>query len=259
MYHIATFTALFIGGLAICIPSIIHTLPVRIPNYVVIIFYVLLLVRWPVGPFILAKLSKGNAVISSVSLRSIKGIRFSIRNLAKVEIDRLGYSVHLFRRKANRGFGLTVDGLKITVLRAPPTQPSSARRRRSSTKHDFPNLDTESSQTVSPPVAWLTRFFPQSWVHALDGYFRAWIRGWFRLWVDFILAVAPSIVSTISLEFTSLQVTVVALNGANFSLSKASLGVSLELELVPELQMTEEQRIKLREAQRSKARGWKDR
>ncbi|CAG7848535.1 UPF0648 protein C3H5.09c [Serendipita indica DSM 11827] len=265
MIHIATITALFIAIVVKLFPQHVPQLAFHLPAWLIYSFYILLVLRWPVAPFVLNKLSKGKAIVDSVSLRSIKGIRFTIPNLVKVECDRLGYSVHLFGKKANRRIGVTFDGLRLTIIHIPSKKHAPSKQRSASLgSTDAPpvphaSADNEQEEKASPILEWLKKILPDIWVQALDDASRAWIRQIVSLSFDFILQVAPSIISTLSVRFSNVQITFVELNGVNFTLSKASIGVYVALEVVPEHQMTEEQRKNLRAAQRMKAKSWKDR
>ncbi|KAG9055730.1 hypothetical protein FS842_001402 [Serendipita sp. 407] len=274
MIHIATISALFIAILVQTFPNHVPYLPVQIPFWAFYTFYFLLLLRWPIAPFVLNRVSKGMALVDSVSLRSIKGIRFTVPNIVKVECDRLGYSIHLFGKKANRRIGVTFEGLRLTILHVPSEkkkqqqqQTEHARARSASLTHvDHTSLSVlpqdlieESANKASPILEWLKYVLPDGWVQSLDDASRAWIRYIFSLSFDFLLHVAPSIISTLSLRLSNVQVTFVELNGVYFTLANASLGVSVALEVVPEHQMTDEQRRELRIAQRSRAKSWKDR
>jgi len=262
MIHIATISILFIAAVIQLYPSLVPELPVNIPRWAVNLFYVLLVLRWPIAPFVLNKLSKGTALVDSVSLRSIKGIRFTIPGLVRVECDRLGYSVHLFGKKANRRIGITFNGLRLTILHIPSKKPDIPHRTRSLTPEPspLPHVSHELSlKKASPVLEWLKSFLPEHWVLYLDEASRAFLRRFFSVVVDFGLQVAPQIISTLSVRFTSVQVKFVELGGLNFTFSDASLGVSISLQVVPEHQMTEEQRRELRAEQRSKAKTWRDR
>jgi hypothetical protein len=115
------------------------------------------------------------------------------------------------------------------------------------------------AKKAAPMLEWLKYVIPEQWVLELDEAMRGWIRYFFSLYLDFILQVGPFIISNLSLRFTDVQVTFLELNGANFTLSKASLGVAVNLEVIKELQMTEQQRKELKVAQRLKAKSWTDR
>lgn len=262
MIHYASVVALFIAIIAQLSPNSLPRLPIHVPTWVIHTVYTLLLIRWPVGPYLLNKLSRGTASVSSVSLRSIKGLRFTLRNLVKVECDRLGYSIHLFGKKANRRVGVTFEGLRIEILHVPKSRKVARQRDPSETQEASP-LPHEareiSAKKAAPMLEWFKSIFPEQWVQDVDEASRAWIRYFFSLWVDFVLQVVPSIISSLLLQYTDVQVTVVELNRVNFTLSKASLGVVVNLEVVKELQMTEEQRKALRATQRMKAKSWKDR
>jgi hypothetical protein len=262
MIHIATISVLFIAAVIQIYPSLVPELPVQVPRWALNLFYVLLVLRWPITPFVLNKLSKGTALVDSVSLRSIRGIRFAIPGLVRVECDRLGYSVHLFGKKANRRIGITFDGLRLTVLHIPSQKPDVHHRNGPLTPEISP-LPHESHELshkkASPMLEWLKSFLPEHWVLSLDEASRAFLRRFFSVLVDFGLQVAPQIISTLSVKFTSVQVTFIELGGLNFTFKDASLGVSVSLQLVPEHQMTDEQRRELRAAQRSKAKHWRDR
>lgn len=262
MIHIATISVLFIAAVIQIYPSLVPELPVQVPTWVVYTFYVLLVLRWPITPFVLNKLSKGTALVDSVSLRSIRGIRFTIPGLVRVECDRLGYSINLLGRKANRRIGVTFNGLRLTVLRIPAKKQDQPPRAHSFTPEPspLPHVSHELSlKKASPLLEWLKSVLPEQWVLYLDEASRAFLRRFFSVFVDFCLQVAPQIISTLSVRFTSVQVTLVELNGLNFTFSDASLGVSVSLQLVPEHQMTDEQRRELRATQRSKAKTWRDR
>jgi hypothetical protein len=268
MIHIATLSALFIAIFVQLFPQYVPDVPVQAPTWLVYVFYALLLLRWPIGPFVLNKLSKGAAIVDSVSLRSIKGIRFSIRNLVTVECDRIGYSIRLFGKKANRRIGITFEGLRITILHVPKQKKNAADASKRPHQGSSPNLepivvpsDAQESSTnkAAPFLEWLKSILPASWVQDFDELSRAWIRYLFSLGFDFILQVGPSIISTLSIRFSSVQVTFAELGGVNFSLTQASIGIAVNLEVVKEHQMTEEQRRKLRDIQRSNAKSWKDR
>jgi hypothetical protein len=262
MIHIATMTVLFIAAIIQVYPTLVPELPVQVPRWALNLFYVLLVLRWPITPFVLNKLSKGTALVDSVSLRSIRGIRFTVPGLVRVECDRLGYSVHLFGKKANRRIGVTFDGLRLTVLHIPSKKADTHQRNHSLTPElsPLPHESHElSRKKASPMLEWLKSFLPEHWVLYLDEASRALVRRFFSVLVDFGLQVAPQIISTLSVSFTSVQVAFVELGGLNFTFKDASLGVSVTLQLVPEHQMTEEQRIELRAAQRSKAKHWRDR
>ncbi|PVG00036.1 hypothetical protein CPB86DRAFT_872242 [Serendipita vermifera] len=269
MIHIATLSALFIAIFVQVFPQYVPNAPVQAPTWVFYVFYTLLFLRWPIGPFVLNKVSKGAAMVDSVSLRSIKGIRFTIRNLVTVECDRIGYSIRLFGKKANRRIGITFNGLRIVILHVPKknknaADPSKRAQGSSSSPSPEPIVVTSDAQEssankASPILEWLKSILPASWVQDLDDLSRAWIRYLFSLAFDFVLQVGPSIISTLSIRFSSVQVTFAELGGVNFSLSQASIGIAVNLEVVKEHQMTEEQRKELRAIQRSKAKSWKDR
>lgn len=262
MIHYATIGALFIAIIVQIFPLRIPGVLGHLPTWTIYTFYALLLLRWPVGPWVLNKLSKGAAMVDSVSLRSIKGIRFSLRGVFKVECDRLGYSIRLFGRKANRRIGITFDGLRLELLHVPSNKSNPHIRNPSVAPEPSP-LPHEAHELLAnkaaPMLEWLKVIFPEQWVQELDEAMRAWVRYFFSLYVDFLLQVGPSIISSLSLRFSDVHVTFVELNRVNFTLSKASLGVAVNLEVVKELQMTEEQRKELKIVQRLKAKSWTDR
>lgn len=262
MIHYATIGTLIAAIVVQISPLQLPRAVGHVPTWAIYTFYTLLLLRWPIGPFVLNKLSKGAAMVDSVSLRSIKGIRFALRGIVKVECDRLGYSIHLFGRKANRRVGITFDGLKLEILRVPSSKTTAHMRDPSLAPEPSP-LPHETHELLAkkaaPMLEWLKYVIPEQWVQELDEAMRAWIRYFFSLYLDFILQVGPSIISNLSLRFSDVQVTFVELNRANFTLAEASLGVAVNLEVVKELQMTEQQRKELKVAQRSKAKGWTDR
>jgi hypothetical protein len=263
MIHFATLGALFIAILVRVFPSHLPSLPQQFPTWIVYVSYALLFVRWPLGPFVLNKLSKGTTIVDSVSLRSIKGIKFTIQDLVRVECDRIGYNVNLFGKKSNRQIGVTVDGLRLTIIRIPKKKAPSHRHSPSLVPgspepQEINPLDIPIDK-AAPLLEWLKFIVPANRIQQLDEMMRAWIRAWVSLCFEVVISTAPSIISSLSIHFTAIQVTFVELKGVNFTLDRASLGVAIDLEVVPEHQMTEQQRKELRETQRLKAKSWRDR
>lgn len=210
--------------------------------------------RFLLGPYLIGRFSGVSA--AAVGFRSIRGLRVARPNF-QLEIDRIGFSFHLLRRKANRRIELRFEGVRLTVLhafaessrpkrRASPWQVVRSRFRRTTTQ---PAINDKHSD-VSPAVEWLFGFFPDDWVRTIDAFGRRWLRYTAQTAFTFLIRVAPSFVSTISINFTSLQVVFSDLDGASICLSRASFGIALQLEVVPELKMTEAERIKLRDAKR---------
>lgn len=226
---------------------------------------VLLSGRLLLGPFLISRFSGVSA--AAVSFRSIRGLRV-VRPNFQLEIDRLGFTFHLLRRKANRRIELRFEGVRLIVLhafaessrpkrRVSPWQVVRSRFRRTTTQ---PAINDKPSD-VSPPVEWLFGFLPDDWVRAIDTFSRRWLRYTAQTAFAFLIKVAPSLVSAISINFTSLQVVFSDLDGASINLGRASFGIALQLEVVPELKMTEEERVKLRDAKRLALsnRSWRER
>lgn len=223
-----------------------------------VIAALLLVARIFLGPYLLRTVFSGVAA-SSVSLRSIKGLSIS-RSYFTLEIDRVGLVVHLLGSKANRTVGLTFEGVKLTVLRG--LAKSSQQKRRPRRRNTLYNQDEQHAYAdISPVMEWMCAFLPEAFVFRLDRTARRWIRNGVQTAFAFVILAGPTIVSTLSISFTSLHIVFMELNGATVTVSDASFGVGLNLESVPSLKMTEEERIKLREAQRLalKSKTWKDR
>jgi hypothetical protein len=230
-----------------------------------LIVAVLLSGRLLLGPYLINRLFGVSA--AAVSFRSIRGLRVARPNF-QLEIDRLGFAFHLLRRKANRRIELRFEGVRLTVThafaessrpkrRVSPWQVVRSRFRRTTTQ---PAINDKHFD-VSPAVEWLFGFFPDDWVRAIDAFSRRWLRYTAQTAFAFLIKVAPSLVSTISINFTSLQVVFSDLDGASINLGRASFGIALQLEVVPELKMTEEERVKLRGAKRLALsnRSWRER
>jgi len=210
--------------------------------------------RFLLGPYLISRFSGVSA--AAVSFRSIRGLRVARPNF-QLEIDRIGFSFHLLRRKANRRIELRFEGVRLTVLhtfaessrpkrRVSPWHVVRSRFQRATTQ---PAINDKHSD-VSPAVEWLFGFLPDDWVRTIDASGRRWLRYTAQNAFAFLIRAAPSLVSTISINFTSLQVVFSDLDGASISLGRASFGIALQLEVVPELKMTEEERVKLRDAKR---------
>ncbi len=230
-----------------------------------LIVAVLLSGRLLLGPYLISRFSGVSA--AAVSFRSIRGLRVARPNF-QLEIDRLGFTFHLLRRQANRRIELRFEGVRLTVLhafaessrpkrRVSPWQVVRSRFQRTTTQPAINDKPID----VSPAVEWLFGFFPDDWVRAIDAFGRRWLRYTAQTAFAFLIKAAPSLVSTISIKFTSLQVVFSDLDGANISLGRASFGIALQLEVVPELKMTEEERVKLRDAKRLalSSRSWRER
>lgn len=210
--------------------------------------------RLLIGPYLINKFFGVSA--AAVSFRSIRGLRVARPNF-QLEIDRIGFTFHLLRRKANRRIELRFEGVRLTILhlftessrskrRVSPWQVVRSRFRRTTTQPAISDKHAD----VSPAVEWLFGFLPDDWVRAMDAFGRRWLRNTAQTTFAFLIRVAPSLVSTISIKFTSLQVVFSDLDGASISLGRASFGIALQLEVVPELKMTEEERVKLRGVKR---------
>lgn len=230
-----------------------------------LIVAVLLSGRLLLGPYLISRFSGVSA--AAVSFRSIRGLRIARPNF-QLEIDRLGFTFHLLRRQANRRIELRFEGVRLTVLhafaessrpkrRVSPWQVVRSRFRRTTTQP----ATNDKPFHVSPAVEWLFGFFPDDWVQAIDAFGRQWLRYIAQTAFAFLIKAAPSLVSTISINFTSLQIVFSDLDGASVSLGRASFGIALQLEVVPELKMTEEERVKLRDAKRLafSSRSWRER
>jgi len=221
--------------------------------------------RLLLGPYLISRFSGVSA--AAVSFRSIRGLRVARPNF-RLEIDRIGFTFHLLRRKANRRIELRFEGVRLTVLhafaessrpkrRVSPWQVVRSRFRRTTTQPAVNDKHTD----VSPAVEWLFGFLPDGWVLALDAFGRRWLRNTAQTAFAFLIRVAPSLVSAISINFTSLQIVFSELDGASISLGRASFGIVLQLEVIPELKMTEEERVKLRDAKRLSLsnKSWRER
>ena len=252
----------------VLVPIFIAVVTVALSQFNVLfalIVAVLLSGRLLLGPYLISRFSGVSA--AAVSFRSIRGLRITRPNF-QLEIDRLGFTFHLLRRQANRRIELRFEGVRLTILhafaessrpkrRASPWQVVRSRFRRTTTQ---PTINDKPFH-VSPAVEWLFGFFPDDWVQAIDAFGRQWLRYTAQTAFAFLIKAAPSLVSTISINFTSLQVVFSDLDGASVSLGSASFGIALQLEVVPELRMTEEERVKLRDAKRlaSSSRSWRER
>ena len=215
---------------------------------------VLLSGRLLLGPYLISRFSGVSA--TAVSFRSIRGLRVERPNF-QLEIDRIKFTFHLLRRKANRCIELRFEGVRLTALHA-LSESSPPQRRvspwhavRSRFRHTITQPATNDKHAdVSPAVEWLFGFLQDDWVRAIDTFGRQWLRYTAQTAFAFLIRVGPSLVSAISINFTSLQVVFSDLEGATISLGRASFGIALQLEIVPELKMTEEERVKLRDTKR---------
>jgi hypothetical protein len=210
--------------------------------------------RLLLGPYLISRFAGVSA--AAVSFRSIRGLRFERPNF-QLEIDRIRYTFHLLGRKANRRIELRFEGVRLTLPhvfakpprskpRVSPWQAVRSRFRRTTTQP----ATNDKHADVSPAVEWLVAFLPDDWVRVIDSFGRRWLRYTAQTAFTFLIKAGPSLVSAISINFTSLQVVFSDLDSTSISLGSASFGIALQLEVVPELKMTEEERVKLRDTKR---------